>query len=67
MIVLSTKKYQIEAIHLPGDSFQTWFLDRKINDGKYICLDCIASGTEREIRRMFSELVNGKQKTFSNF
>jgi len=67
VIVLSTKKYQIEAIHLPGDSFKTWFLDRKLNDGKYICLDCITSGTERHVRKAYQNAINGVQKTFDNF
>jgi len=67
MIILSTKHYNIEAVYLPGDSYQTWFLDRKIVQGKYIVLDNITNGTERHVRKAYQDAVNGVQKTFSNF
>ena len=67
MIILSTKQYQIEAIILMGDTFKTWFLDRKIVQGKYIVLDNITNGTERHVRKAYQDAVNGVQKTFSNF
>jgi len=67
VIVLSTKHHQIEALTLPGDTFQTWFLDRKIVQGKYIVLDNITNGTERHVRKAFDEVMYGVQKTFDNF
>ena len=63
MIVHETRHFRLEAITLKGNSFTTWFLDRKEQENGHTCLVNVVNGTEGYCRSVMADLTHPESKS----
>lgn len=57
MIVIDNRQFRLEAVTLFGQSFRTWFLDRKERDREgRVCLVNVCNGSEAYCRRVLAAM-----------